>query len=260
MIMLRSSARCVALAIVAGALAWSVQPARASAYGEPQSFAESVMLGGGGAKYFTGSHAEGYTCQVCHTGGHGPVLQIKGLPVDGYVPSQTYPITIDWADELPAVGLNLEMTDDAGNRFGELSAIDPAYLSPADLCSGGEATGASETVDLPNGRRILTVARCGQHQTTFLWKAPAQLAQGWISGSAVAANRKKDILGDGVTNISRVFGAQGAPTPVAGDLVANCSSAGRARSSSAPILLLLMGFVVSRTRKRSRRARSHRNR
>lgn len=242
----------VAVAIAAGALAWSTQLARAAAYAEPTSFAENVMLGGGGAKYFTGSHAEGYTCQVCHTGANGPTLQIIGLPVDGYVPGQIYPITIDWADELPAVGLNLEMTDDAGNRFGELSAIDPASLSAADLCSGAEVTSASQTVDLPNGRRILTVARCGQHQTTFLWKAPAQLGQGWMSGSAVASNRKKDILGDGVTNISRVFGVQGAPPPVAGDLVAGCSAT-HARSSGASFLLVLVALVVSRARERWRR-------
>jgi hypothetical protein len=248
----------IALTVAVGILVWSFQLARAAAYAEPRSFGESVMLGGGGAKFFTGSHAEGYTCQVCHTGGHAPPLQIIGLPIDGYVPGQTYPITIDWPDELPAVGLNLELTDEVGNRFGELAAIDPAFLSPADLCSGGEATSASETFDLPNGRRVLAVARCGQHQTTFLWKAPAQLGQGWISGSAVASNRKKDILGDGVTNISRVFGAQGAPTPVAGDLVASCSAL-RARSSSTSVLILLLVPVVSRTRRRLCRACSFRN-
>jgi hypothetical protein len=181
------------------------------------------MLGGGGGKFFTGSHAEGYTCQVCHTGATSPAVNLLGLPTGGYVPGVTYPITIDWDDDLTAVGLNLEVTDAAGNRFGELEAVDPARLSEADLCVGAQGVSAVEPIDLPGGRRVLTVAKCGQQQTSFLWTAPAQLGQAWLSGSVVSANRKKDVLGDGVTNISLGFAARGFASPQAGDLVATCS-------------------------------------
>jgi hypothetical protein len=244
--------------MAAGMTAWGWRPANAAAYGEPRSFTESAMIGGGGGKFFTGSHAEGYTCQVCHTGGPSPQIHVIGLPVDGYIPNQTYRITVDWSDDLPAVGLNLEMTDTVGNRFGELTAIDPALLSPADLCVGAVDTGAAETVELENGRRVLTVARCGQQQTTFQWRAPAQIAQGWLSGSVVASNRKKDVLGDGVTNISHTFGVQGLPAPEAGNFVASCNAV-HTRQHGTALFAVILGWVASRVGKRLCRKRSSRS-
>lgn len=252
----RISRASVCVGLVAGMIAWSLQPARAAAYAEPSSFGQSVMLGGGGEKFFTGSPAEGYTCQVCHAGATGSAISVLGFPVEGYLPGQTYPITIDWSDDLPAVGLNLEVTDAAGNRFGDLAAMDPAALSPDDLCSGGNGVSATEVFDLSNGRRVLTVAKCGQHQTTFQWRAPTQPGQGWLSGSVVVANRKKDVLGDGVTNISRVFGVQGGPAPQAADFVGSCSVV-RPQSQSVPPSCVLLVLVVSGLRRRPRRKPSY---
>jgi uncharacterized protein (TIGR03382 family) len=220
---------CVAAVLVAGALVLEAAPVQA--YAEPDSFGVNVLFGGGGAKFFTGSHAEGYTCQVCHSGGTSPAVTVIGLPVDGYEPGQIYRITVDWPDDLRAVGLNVEMTDAAGDRFGELVPIDPKLLSAADLCSNAPASNVAQ-FDLSNQRRILAVANCGQHQTTVEWRAPTQVTQGWFSGSLVASNRKKNVEGDGVTNISRVFGVKGAPAPLAGDLAAGCSAL-HERSSAA---------------------------
>jgi hypothetical protein len=201
----------------------SLQAAVVRAFAEPDSFGVSVLYGGGGAKFFTGSHAEGYTCQVCHSGGASPAVSVIGLPIDGYEPGQIYRITVDWPDDLRAVGLNVEMTDAAGNRFGELVPVDPKLLSAADLCPNAPSSNVAQ-FDLSNQRRILAVANCGQHQTTIEWRAPTQVVQGWFTGSLVAADRKKNVEGDGVTNISRVFGVKGAPAPLAGDLAAGCSA------------------------------------
>jgi hypothetical protein len=233
-------------------VALGAAPNRAAAFSDPTGFAENVMVGGGGVKFFTGSHAEGYTCNVCHAGGTPPDVTVFGLPLAGYVPSQVYPITIDWPDTLSGVSFNLEMTDALGDRFGEIDVIDPTLLSPPDLCAGGEVSSGASTVNLSNGRRILTVARCGQHQTTFQWQAPGRLAQGWLSASLVSADRKKDVLGDGVTNISHVLGVQGAPAPAAGDLAApaSCGVARGTRHTTHVLSWLLIAMTWLRLRRR----------
>lgn len=218
----------------------------AHAYVAPGSFAESVMYGGGGTRYFTGSHADGYTCQVCHGGGPNPQISLGGLPEDGYDPGQLYYITVDWPDVLPAIALNLEMTDAAGQRFGDLQPISPALLTPADLCSYAPPADLVEAVDLSDGRRILTMAKCGQRQVTVAWQAPLQAGTGWFSGSVVSADRKKDVDGDGVANFTHVFGARGAPAPLASDLVSSCGVMRVDSSSSSPLRgwLLILGTLL----------------
>ena len=196
----------------------------AYAYSEPSAFAESVMNGGGGARYFTGSRAEGYTCSVCHTGAATPDVTINGLPSAGYVPGQVYRLTIDWSDELSSVALNVEATDFFGQRFGELIPLEATQLTAADRCFGDGTAAPVGAVELTNGRRILTVAHCGQQQTSLGWRAPTQVTRGWFTGSLVASDRKKDIDGDGVANFALQVAAPGVTPTDAAELGASCSA------------------------------------
>jgi hypothetical protein len=236
------------------------------AYRNPDRFKDDVTEGGGGDKYFTGSRAEGYTCEVCHTAGEQPPLQITGVPIGGYESGHIYHITIDWPDDLPSVALNLEMTDVSGAKLGELRAPAATSLSRDDLCTadGLEATSGVTPVDTESGRRIVTVTECGQHQTSVDWLAPAPAAgqfapQGWFTGSLVVSNRNNKVSGDGVANLSHVLGAAGAPAPLASELTGNnCGVLTPRATDSAPSVWLLLGFAVVCLREHKRCIRRRR--
>jgi hypothetical protein len=82
----------VALLAVSSRVLAFVNPADYGKY--PDSNVES--WGGGAGRYFTGSPADGYSCEVCHSSPSNysfPLVQ-KGLPLDGYVPREPYRIEL----------------------------------------------------------------------------------------------------------------------------------------------------------------------
>ena len=92
----------------------------AHAFSDPLSFADTVQLGGGGGRFFTGSPADGYGCDVCHSGGPSAKLQLVGLPLAGYQPGASYEIRVEWPVTLQNMGLALEITDAGGQAAGAL--------------------------------------------------------------------------------------------------------------------------------------------
>lgn len=244
-----------ALFALAAMIALHASPARA--FRNKDRFSDSVDDGGGGQKYFTGSRAEGYTCQVCHTAGDPVALQIYGLPITGYTPGTSYRLTLDWPDNLPSVAVNVEMTDLNGATFGELSAPDPSTLAPADLCSSSDQPDASQAVMLSGARRVLLIGECGQTQSTFDWRAPLDAKQGFITGSLLVSNRNGKVTGDRVVDFSRTFGAVGNPTPTVNAYTgSNCAVArarglGTSRVEACGWIVLALFTVLRRARRRS---------
>lgn len=204
--MMRASALC------AGLFLTLIPALPLHAYRNPARFAASVDEGGGGGKYFTLSRAEGYGCAVCHSQGTPVPLEVRNLPVSGFLPSQTYRITIDWPDDVPSVALNVEVTDNAGAPYGQLFAPDPSTLSAADLCPQSDATEpptAAQTLQMDAAaRRVLLVAECGQAQTSFDWIAPLVPAQGYFSSSIIFTNRDGKLTGDNVVDVVEPLNAQ----------------------------------------------------
>ena len=232
----------------------------AHAYRNPERFGASVDDGGGGGKYFTLSRAEGYGCAVCHSQGSPVPVDIRNLPRTGYIPSQTYRITVDWPDDMPSVALNVEMTDYSGAPFGQLIAPDPSTLAAADLCRESDSPSAGQTI--PNdatGRRVLLVAECGQAQTTFDWIAPAAPAQGYFSTSIIFTNRDGKLNGDHVVDVSENLGIQGVMQPATslfqGCGIAGLRAGGSCTNTAAECTYALLGLGVC-LRRRSKRSRA----
>lgn len=126
----------------------------AHAYSSPEAYASPSNEGGGGGRWFSGSPAEGYTCNVCHvaagSGAHFP-LRVSGLPRDGYVAGQTYDVLLDWPEfaqrwreirpdpkrappgMTPAMGLVAEFVAESGAASGAIE-LDDARANPTEQC------------------------------------------------------------------------------------------------------------------------------
>ena len=237
---------------------------RVHAYRNPERFAASVDDGGGGGKYFTLSRAEGYGCAVCHTQGTPAPVTVLNAPTAGYIPGATYRMTIDWPDDMASVALNVEMTDDVGEPFGQLIAANPATLVAADLCPQSdvsEPATAAQTVETDAlGRRVLLIAECGQAQTSFDWIAPATNAHGYFSTSIIFSNRDGKLAGDSVVDIVEPFASQ-APPDATSSYQGTCSALGmRARAGMSGASMLAAACSISavfwRQRVRRRRVRA----
>jgi hypothetical protein len=240
----------IAFAALSGSL-W-LAPGSAHAYRNPARFVAPAEDGGGGEKFFTASRAEGYGCGVCHTSGEPVALEVRGLPVDGYLPGQSYAVTIDWPDAMRSVALNVELTDYDGNPVGDILRPDPGTLGAADLCKESDAPSTGQELPtIPSGRRVLTVAECGQQQTTFLWRAPLIPTRGYLGASLVFSNRDSKLGGDRVVDISRAFGPSGQPAPQVDNYAASCSVAPTRSPHGTPWITLPLLFVVLRRRQRS---------
>src|SRR5438552_1986371 len=111
-------------AAVAGALlataGLAAAPSGAFAYPTAQRFTFPAAGGGGGGRHFTGSPGDSYTCTACHAGGLAPVIDLRGVPSAGYVPTAKYEIIVDWSDDIEHISAAVEVTDLSGERAGSL--------------------------------------------------------------------------------------------------------------------------------------------
>ena len=228
----------------------------AYAFRLPVNFNQAAAIGGSGGRYFTGSPSDRYTCKVCHTGAATPVVQVSGLPFGGYVPGTTYQILVDWDDALPSVAFNFEVTDSSGRAFGTFGVPPREQLTPADLCSG-----TSAVVVASHERTLALVTECGAHQATLLWTAPPPTPDAtgrlitpdaWFSGSLVVSNKDGSIAGDGVKDLSHVFGVLGQAAPAATEINGGCNVTrpGPRSTCGACVMLSVLGVMCWRNRGR----------
>lgn len=195
-------------------------PGAARAYSSFADYARPIVEGGGGGKFFTGTPADGYTCDVCHSGAAAPKLDVIGLPSAGYVPGQTYQISFQWPpgpEAIPHVALMVELTDLAGTSAGTTSLVPYAEWTDsekcaqdafpaADICRAGAEPGCCRDLEptrdacsFPNERSMFWMLECGARAARFNWTAPAQPVDVWFSASLLASNTNNDAAGDGVT-------------------------------------------------------------
>ena len=194
------------------ALLCVAQAKHVHAYSNPEYYGTPVAMGGGGGRWFTGSSADGYACDVCHTGGNGPELAIAGLPTDGFTPGAHYQITIRWPAEAQ-LALVAEFTDEQRRGAGTLTLPNPQNTELYERCSLEEGDGALPTAlfEAEGSRTLFTVFDCGAQATRFRWTAPAA-ASGplWFNLGFVASNEDAGPAGDGVTLVRRSLRAAGA--------------------------------------------------
>lgn len=180
---------------------------RARAFSDPLSYTDEAVIGGGGGRWFTGSSADGFGCEVCHQGGPVADLSITGLPLDGFVPGASYEITVGWPVTAQHVALIAELTDEARMGVGELSLPRPDATPEQERCSGELLGAPSSELHMGDaGRRLISVIDCGAQRVRFQWNVPATAPEAvWLHVGFITSNEDTTPKGDGVTMARRVM-------------------------------------------------------
>jgi len=186
-------------------------PSAARAYSDPLSYADEAVIGGGGGRWFTGSSADGFGCEVCHEGGAVADLTITGLPLDGFVPGASYEITVGWPASAEHGALIAELTDEARMGVGTLQLPRPDATPETERCSGELLGAPSSALHMASiGRQLISVVDCGARQVRFQWSVPAVAPSTvWMHVGFITSDEDTSPRGDGVTMVNRVLVQQG---------------------------------------------------
>jgi hypothetical protein len=286
--------RIAVLAIVSlGALLGAFAPgSTAYAFSDPAFYFKDTAGGGGGGRWFTGSPADGYSCDVCHKGGQSWPLYVAGLPPQGYVPGTEYDITLAWPEfvanaaavvvaqpaAVPTMELIAELVAESGKGSGTIELLEVGFRSAAENCfplAGAPATElwtVAPRYDVPqnklltctaddlNERCLVATRGCGAQQVKMKWTSPSTW-QGniWFNAGFVASN---DTTGyperiDGVTELSIPLAAAASTSAGYVNRIESGCSVHRVGSfGSAGWLGLSCWLVVLRSLRRRRRERS----
>jgi hypothetical protein len=228
-------------------------PLIARAFSDPQAYSDPVDLGGGAGRWFTGSSADGYGCDVCHSGAAGADLTISGLPIGGFALGKSYEITLSWPLSVPHLALMAEFSDEQRHGAGTLELPRPDALKPDELC-GADLAGqlAAQIHDADGGRHLVSVIDCGARKLRFQWTAPPTAAGPiWFNVGFVSSNQDGTPLGDGVTLVRRPLPAAGHSLPAR--VIAQGCSTSPVRGTGWFALLLLLPPSAACLRRRLRR-------
>ena len=115
--------RCGAVAglTLAANFAFLLHAGLAHAFSAPGVFAKAASAGGSEGRFFTGSPADGYNCDVCHSGGKSFPLYVTGVPVKGYTPGKPYELRFSWP----------EYTAREAQLLAQIASIPPDPTRPA---------------------------------------------------------------------------------------------------------------------------------
>jgi hypothetical protein len=234
------------------AFAVSLRLGTAHAFSDPQAYADPVDLGGGAGRWFTGSSADGFGCNVCHTGRAGEDLVVAGLPDDGYVPGRAYEVALTWPAYVRDLALIAEFTNEERMGVGTLALPRADALEPSELCAadqGGESPAALHEVD--GARELVSVIDCGAKRVRFQWTVPLTAAGPiWFNAGFVVSNQDATPEGDGVTLVARALPHAGVPFETRA--VAQGCAAITLKQAPPPLLSMLLlaaALVIRRTRR-----------
>jgi len=230
-------------------LVWLGGVSSAFAYSTPALYtSDPWRTGGAGGRSFTGSPADGYTCNACHLG-ETRQRALRGGPVGGYEPGATYDLEIAWPGE--QVGLTVEATDLQGIALGRLVSPPLDLLEEDELCLGGAP--AAEVLELVDGRTPLGVSECGATRLRLQWTAPTEPVEGSIFLSMVLADGDGTPAGDATSVIEVPLTPRGADGQCS--LAADGGAKDRDHVWSALVLFFLVGVALRRRRSPRMRSR-----
>lgn len=214
-------------------------PAHAFAFSDPALFADGVDKGGGGGRYFTGSRADGYACNVCHEGGPTPTFIVDGIP-DEPVAGTRYDLVVHWPDPETPHALQLELVG-AGGGHPSVTVTPPAMLPAGSRCEQ-KIDGAPAVYTFDVGvRRIVGVEDCGAAMVALSFIAtggPIELSIGGIT-----SDNSGTVDGDGSYELRTVIGQKLAATGGGG-----CSTGGESTGWLATLLAAVMAARGRRAR------------
>lgn len=221
----------------------------AHAFSDLEHFEQPADLGGGGGRYFTGAPVDGLSCVVCHEGGQPPAVRVRGLPLRGYRPNETYEIEISWADTDPPYALHLEAIDENGSEAGLIAPVAPGSVDERGRCNGDPRARVATSLLEREGRRILVVEACGARSTRFQL-TPSTSSNIYLSAGIVASDKSARPSGDGASELRYVFTREGAAQEIRG---VSCGvRAGRGPEHglfwSALAVMLALGYRLARAR------------
>lgn len=242
-----ASAAAPLLALLAALL---VPPhAGARAFSDPFSYETSIAEGGGGGRWFTGSPADGFGCDVCHGDVGGVDLSVEGLPSEsGYTPGQPYQIIVRWPETVEHLALVVEFVDARGMAAGSLALPLPEAQTTLELCSdlGLEDVSAGQVLQSETGRQLAAVIDCGARELRMRWMAPDRdVGAVWFSGGFVASDHQSDIFNDRVVHLDKTLVAAGSGQHFAQLAQGACSVAARVDSRGAPAGALSPGALLA---------------
>jgi hypothetical protein len=268
--------------------------ARARAFSDATFYFKTIAEGGSQGRWFTGSPADGYSCNVCHTGGKSWPVYVTGLPTQGYVPGTDYQLRILWpewsAQELallaaspmndPNMELVTELVSESGNGSGTLTLQDAQFETAAEKCTRPPNEHAADiytvrqdgatpspyrldcTTGDVNARCLVIVKGCGAREVHMKWTAPAEW-QGniWFNAGFVSTNQTSGFPNDsdGTTEVSIPLApAASTSASYTSKLASGCSVRSVGTAGAAGWLGLTIWLVVLRRlpRRRQREARS----
>jgi hypothetical protein len=227
----------------------------ARAFSDPLSYQADVLSGGGGGRWFTGSTADGYGCEVCHEGGQIADLTITGLPLDGFSPGASYEIVIGWPNA-EHVALLAELSDEARMGAGGLELPRPEATPESERCSGellGAPSSGLHVLEDNSMRQLVSVVDCGARQVRLRWTAPLTAPEAvWLHVGFITSNEDTTPMGDGVTMARRVLLRHGASSE-AKVVAQGCSAlpgraASREPAALASFVMVVFGLAWARSR------------
>jgi hypothetical protein len=237
----------------------------ALAYSDPAQFDAPALEAGGGGRFYTGSPADGYTCESCHSGDSQFRVTLSGVP-ERYVPGATYLIRVDWPESVRHGAALFELTDERGRGAGSLALPPQAEFVDRELCEPHDPEVlAAVAYRVDRARTIVAAADCGEQAIRAQWTAPAKnVGPVWLSGNVLSSNHDGEWTGDSVTTFSEPIEAFGHSLP-ANELTSVCSVGmpGTRESRGAPWIVAIVVWLVvigSRRRSQVRRAAPARGR
>ncbi|HKP57738.1 MAG TPA: hypothetical protein VJV78_13495 [Polyangiales bacterium] len=239
-------------ALLACALALVFQ-GRAHAFADLFRFNDAAAQGGGGGRWFTGSPAEGYSCDVCHDGPRSAQVVVQGVP-EIYQPGATYEMYVSWPATSLHVTAMVELTDQLGRGAGT-SVVPEMAINPAETCQPIEqgvpaaVLLAGTGLGLADERQLVGMQDCGGNQLHWSWTAPAtDIGPVVFSGGLVEPDQQKNAEGDRGVRLFRTIGSASQAAPEM-QLSGSCAIGRRSRGAG-PSMLAIAWLLLLRSRRR----------
>lgn len=233
---------------------------RAHAFGDLFRFNEPAAQGGGGGRWFTGSPADGYGCEVCHRGESSREVVVQGLPAV-YQPGASYDVFVRWPLTSPRVTALVELTDELGHGAGSV-LIPDSKLTPEESCAPAEdgipaaLVLAGAELNLANNRQLVGMQDCGGSVLHWIWTAPAiDMGTVLFTGGLVESDAQQNAEGDRVAGFFRAIGSPSKPERRV-ELSGGCAMGGAGSSAPGCFVFVLFWLIVQkRSRVHETRAR-----